>query len=146
MCKRLPALLHPVPLHPTSGGRRRCTGRGFSNRRHELNLAYPFWLEQVRVIEIESKGLRRLWCGASVAVDGVNQRCGLEAGYRAAGPADFESGGCGLIGFHKIWAADLGISGAQCIPVRVVDRFNLSRPYPIARPGSDDTALIMSFC
>jgi hypothetical protein len=74
-----------------------------------------------------------------VAVDGVNQRCGLGAGYRAAGAVDFESGGSGLIGFHKIWAADLGVSGAQCIPVQEVDRFNLCRPYPIARPGIDDT-------
>jgi hypothetical protein len=38
-----------------------------------------------------------------MAVDGVNQRCGLGVGYRAAGAIDFESGGCGLIGFHKIW-------------------------------------------
>ena len=75
-----------------------------------------------------------------MAVDGVNQRCELGAGYRAAGAVDFESGGCGLIGFHKIWAAGLGISGAQCIPVQVVDRFNLSRPFAIARPRFDDTA------
>jgi hypothetical protein len=53
-----------------------------------------------------------------VAIDGVNQWWGLGAGFRTAGAVDFESGGCGLIGFHKIWAIDLGISGAQCIPVR----------------------------
>jgi hypothetical protein len=93
----------------------------------------PPWVRQRR---------RSVWLGEegnAVAVDGVNQRCGLGAGYRAAGAVDFESGGCGLIGFHKIWAADLGISGAQCIPVQEVDRFNLCRPYPIARPGIDDT-------
>jgi hypothetical protein len=80
-----------------------------------------------------------------VSVDGVNQRCGLGAGYRAAGSVDFESGGCGLIGFHKIWAADLGISGAQCIPVQEVDRFNLCRPYPIARLRMLDTPSPCSF-
>ena len=82
---------------------------------------------------------RGRWGRKPVAVDGVNQRWGLVAGFRTAGAVDFESGGGGLIGFHKIWAADLGISGAQCIPVQEVDRFNLCRPYPIARPGIDDT-------
>jgi hypothetical protein len=62
---------------------------------------------------------------------------GLDTGQRGA--VDFESGGCGLVWFHKIWAADLGISGAQCIPVQEVDRFNPCRPYPIARPRIDDT-------
>jgi hypothetical protein len=61
---------------------------------------------------------RGRWGRKPVAVDGVNQQWGLVAGFRTAGVVDFESSGGGLIGFHKIWAADLGISGAQCILVR----------------------------